>query len=159
MLCPKPQRQALSRWGPILYGANYSHSISLIFADVELWDTHYSERGRIYTCKVCQRMFTKSSSIKHHSLIHTGEKPYKCQICGNDFRLKHHLKGHMLVHVSKLSIWTAIYETGFTQEICGNDFRLKHHLKGHMLVHVSKLSIWKSLPVDSSCWFDTINLG
>ena len=34
-----------------------------------------------HRCKVCNKMFTQSSSLKCHMHIHTGERPFSCKVC------------------------------------------------------------------------------
>ena len=53
------------------------------------------------TCNLCQKIFTKLSSLKEHKMIHTGEKPFPCSICNKRFISRSKLKRHELTHISK----------------------------------------------------------
>nr|CAH8827009.1 unnamed protein product [Trichobilharzia regenti] len=56
-------------------------------------------RIKPYVCRFCGVGFTQSCSLTSHELIHTGEKPYKCTLCTASFRQSCNLKRHVkLVH-------------------------------------------------------------
>ena len=51
-----------------------------------------------YKCEDCSASFTKSTSLKSHSLKHSGEKKYKCEHCAKTFFSSSSLKIHVRVH-------------------------------------------------------------
>ena len=56
-----------------------------------------------YSCQVCRKMFTSSSNLAVHSMIHSGTKPFKCDLCSWSFRQKAHLQKHMR-HIHKIIV-------------------------------------------------------
>lgn len=56
-----------------------------------------------YCCQVCRKMFTSSSNLAVHSMIHSGTKPFKCDLCSWSFRQKAHLQKHMR-HIHKIIV-------------------------------------------------------
>jgi len=50
-----------------------------------------------FPCESCDKIYKSSKSLKHHNLLHTGEKPHKCEECGESFRLKPQLSKHCKV--------------------------------------------------------------
>ncbi|RIB04883.1 hypothetical protein C2G38_1886547, partial [Gigaspora rosea] len=49
-----------------------------------------------YKCNICQKGFTRLSSLQIHTYSHTGEKPFKCPVegCGRHFSVVSNLRRH-----------------------------------------------------------------
>ena len=55
---------------------------------------HFQENRHIFPCAECGKSFTAKSSLKTHSLQHTGESPFKCQFCDRRFKQSGHARHH-----------------------------------------------------------------
>ncbi|KAF3484038.1 uncharacterized protein GIQ15_03362 [Arthroderma uncinatum] len=53
-----------------------------------------------HKCKICDKRFTRPSSLQTHMYSHTGEKPYACDVegCGRHFSVVSNLRRHKKVH-------------------------------------------------------------
>ncbi|KAL1901801.1 hypothetical protein Sste5346_001504 [Sporothrix stenoceras] len=53
-----------------------------------------------HKCKVCDKRFTRPSSLQTHMYSHTGEKPFRCEVpgCGRNFSVVSNLRRHRKVH-------------------------------------------------------------
>ncbi|OAA67610.1 C2H2 conidiation transcription factor [Cordyceps fumosorosea ARSEF 2679] len=53
-----------------------------------------------HKCKVCDKRFTRPSSLQTHMYSHTGEKPFACDVegCGRHFSVVSNLRRHRKVH-------------------------------------------------------------
>jgi len=49
-------------------------------------------------CNLCGKAFSKKTNLKHHLMLHRGEKPWKCHLCGWRFVQKCNLKKHIESH-------------------------------------------------------------
>lgn len=53
-----------------------------------------------HKCKICDKRFTRPSSLQTHMYSHTGEKPFACDFegCGRHFSVVSNLRRHKKVH-------------------------------------------------------------
>lgn len=56
------------------------------------------ERGLTFSCHFCEKIFSASSTLKKHQLVHQGDKPYRCLECGKRFKKHSCLIGHKVIH-------------------------------------------------------------
>ncbi|XP_061750959.1 zinc finger protein 568-like isoform X2 [Nerophis ophidion] len=77
-------------------------------------------------CPHCDKTFSYRCSLKVHTRIHTGAKPFSCSICGKGFIQNTNLKIHMRTHTG---------EKTFACSFCCKKFSLKQNLIRHMRVH------------------------
>lgn len=59
-----------------------------------------SSTQKKHKCKICDKRFTRPSSLQTHMYSHTGEKPFKCEVpgCGRNFSVVSNLRRHRKVH-------------------------------------------------------------
>lgn len=59
-----------------------------------------SSTQKKHKCKICDKRFTRPSSLQTHMYSHTGEKPYACEAdgCGRHFSVVSNLRRHHKVH-------------------------------------------------------------
>lgn len=48
-------------------------------------EAHKEEKPYPYKCDFCESAFSRSSDLKKHMRLHTGNRPFKCGICGSSF--------------------------------------------------------------------------
>lgn len=62
-----------------------------------------------HKCKVCDKRFTRPSSLQTHMYSHTGEKPFACEVegCGRHFSVVSNLRRHKKVHKGENSSTTS----------------------------------------------------
>ena len=53
-----------------------------------------------FTCKFCNKKFSKEQNKKVHERIHTGEKPFSCNFCDRKFNQLYAKQVHELIHTS-----------------------------------------------------------
>nr|POF16782.1 zinc finger protein c25b8.19c [Quercus suber] len=59
-----------------------------------------SSSQKKHKCKICDKRFTRPSSLQTHIYSHTGEKPFACEVdgCGRHFSVVSNLRRHRKVH-------------------------------------------------------------
>lgn len=79
-----------------------------------------------HVCEICDRLFTRKSTLEQHRNTHTGEKNFSCTKCNAKFTRKAHLFIHLRIHNN---------DKPYVCEVCKRGFVKSSDLLRHRRVH------------------------
>lgn len=97
-----------------------------------------------FQCLVCDQWLSNYNSLKRHTLLHTGERPFKCSFCSKTYIQLHHLQKHELSHRYPIkrpkgsvssSVSGSSPETEYSCGVCNMTFSGPRHLQYHLTMH------------------------
>ncbi|KAJ6634999.1 Ras-responsive element-binding protein 1, partial [Pseudolycoriella hygida] len=61
-------------------------------------DHNSMDDAQNFTCQICHKVLSSSSSLDRHVLVHTGERPFTCKLCLGTFTTNGNMHRHMRTH-------------------------------------------------------------
>ncbi|XP_051873938.1 zinc finger and BTB domain-containing protein 38 isoform X2 [Pristis pectinata] len=92
-------------------------------------DLKWSATTKPYSCTLCAKLFSNSSTLKTHLRCHTGEQPFSCETCGRRFSVQGNLHKHERIHLGTKE---------FVCMYCDKAFTLSETLKKHERIHTGE---------------------
>uniref|UniRef100_UPI00359004B2 uncharacterized protein n=1 Tax=Myxine glutinosa TaxID=7769 RepID=UPI00359004B2 len=82
-----------------------------------------------FTCSVCSKRFSQSSYRRRHMRIHNNDRPYSCTVCSKNFNRMSVLQQHTRIHTG---------ERPYVCKVCAKAFSHPSSLQQHTRIHTGE---------------------
>lgn len=116
-----------------------------------------SSSAKSFSCKVCLKAFSSTSTLRTHEKSHSAAKEFSCSTCGKAFHLRHLYLYHLRQHTGERPHVCTTCHKGFLLpsqlkrhkllhtgikphkcEQCGKEFKTPQNYQRHLLVHTGE---------------------
>ncbi|XP_055850077.1 zinc finger protein 25-like [Episyrphus balteatus] len=125
------------RFMKFLLKVNLEYYANLAEAREQKKQKKVNEGPKSYTCKICEKTFTRHEHLNRHSAVHLpDEMKFECAICNRRFNRKDNMRSHMKTHTEE---GTRNAESRkILCSYCGRSFSSKSNYVVHMRRHTGE---------------------
>ncbi|KAF8856547.1 hypothetical protein BDZ45DRAFT_548485, partial [Acephala macrosclerotiorum] len=83
-------------------------------------------------CNTCGERFTRSTTLREHTRIHSGDRPFECSECGKKFPRSKDRNRHQALHSGGKTYLCGTGEWCQSTWGCGREFAREDQLAAHL---------------------------